>query len=60
MRLIDADALSEKIFHEVFETDTDEQRWDSGCWIRYKLFERILNDQPTIKMSGGDKSDGEL
>ena len=47
-RLIDADALEAKMYHEAFETDTDEQKWDSGCWIRYKMFERILAEQPTV------------
>ena len=47
-RLIDADTLSAKMYHEAFETDTDEQKWDSGCWIRYKMFERILAEQPTV------------
>lgn len=49
MRLIDADALSAKMYHEAFETDTDFQRWDGGCWIRYKMFENALKDAPTIK-----------
>ena len=48
MRLIDADALRETMYHEAFETDTDMQKWDSGCWIRYKMFENALEDAPTI------------
>lgn len=44
--LIDRQALREAMYHEAFETDSDEQRWDSGCWIRYKMFERILNSMP--------------
>ena len=39
MRLIDADALENRMYHESFEKDSDLQKWDSGCWIRYKLFE---------------------
>ena len=46
-RYIDADAFGREMYHEAFETDTDMQRWDSGCWIRYKLFEEILKKQPT-------------
>lgn len=49
MRLIDADALNERMYHDAFETDSDMQRWDSGCWIRYKMFENALNDAPTIE-----------
>lgn len=48
MRLIDVDALRVKMYDEAFETDTDEQRWDSGCWIRYRMFERNVDDAPTI------------
>lgn len=47
-RLIDADALRETMYHEAFETDTDMQRWDGGCWIRYKMFENALKNAPTI------------
>lgn len=49
MRLIDADALQAKLYHEAFETDNDMQRWDSGCWIRYKLFEKAIEEAPTIE-----------
>lgn len=48
MRLISADALRETMYHEAFETDTDMQKWDSGCWIRYKMFENALENAPTI------------
>ena len=49
-KLIDADALRQKVYHEAFETDTDMQRWDSGCWIRYKLFENCLDSMPIISI----------
>lgn len=48
MRFIDADALREKMYHEAFETDSDMQKWDSGCWIRYKMFENSIDSMPTI------------
>lgn len=47
-RLIDANALKVKMYEEAFETDTDEQRWDSGSWIRYRMFERNVDDAPAI------------
>lgn len=47
-RLIDADALRARMYHEAFETDSDMQRWESGCWIRYKMFERTEEAAPTI------------
>lgn len=49
MRLIDADALRETMFHRAFEMDSDMQKWDGGCWIRYKLFENALENAPTIE-----------
>ena len=48
MRLIDADALRKKMYHEAFETDSDMQKWESGCWVRYKMFENALDAAPTI------------
>lgn len=41
-RLIDADVLRERMYHDAFETDSDMQKWDSGCWIRYKMFENCV------------------
>lgn len=49
MRLIDADDFGNRMYHEVFEKDSEDQKWDSGCWMRYKLFERVLREQPTIE-----------
>lgn len=49
MRLIDADALGNRLYHEVFEKDSEDQRWDSGCWMRYRLFEKVLREQPTVE-----------
>ena len=47
-RLVDADALSARMYHDAFETDSDMQKWDSGCWIRYKMFENAIADAPTV------------
>lgn len=46
--LIDREALKEAIYHETFETDSGEIRWDSGCWIRYKLAERVIDSMPSV------------
>ena len=48
-RPIDSQELRNAMYHEAFETDSDEQMWDSGCWIRYKMFERILNSMPSAQ-----------
>lgn len=42
-----ADAIKEvsrAMYHQCFECNNDEnmQRWDSGNWIRYKLFENVI------------------
>lgn len=46
--LIDRDEFSRAMYHEAFETDSDWQKWDSGCWIRYKMFERLRNSAPVV------------
>ena len=48
MRVIDADVLQNLMYHEAFEVDSDMQKWDSGCWIRYKVFENCLAKTPTL------------
>ena len=47
--LIDRQELRKAMYHEAFETDSDEQRWDGGCWIRYKMFERVLDSLPSAQ-----------
>lgn len=54
MRLIDADALRKRMYHDAFETDSDMQKWDSGCWIRFKMFENAIEDAPTIQPDWDD------
>lgn len=53
MRLIDASALEARMYHDAFEVDSDMQKWDSGCWIRYKMFENAIKDAPTIERKTG-------
>lgn len=45
MRLIDGDALSEALYHAAFEIDGNSM-WDSGCWVRYKVIEQLIHEQP--------------
>ena len=47
--LISRDALRQAMYHEAFEKDSDEQRWDGGCWIRYKMFERVIESMPSAQ-----------
>lgn len=47
-RLIDADELENEMYRKSFETDDNRQKWDSGLWIRYKIFEESINNTPTI------------
>ena len=46
-RYIDAEKFEKEMYHEAFETDSDMQKWYSGCWIRYKMFENCIAQQPT-------------
>lgn len=50
--IISREALRQAMYHKAFETDTDWQRWDSGCWIRYKMFERVLESMPSAQKTG--------
>lgn len=56
-RLIDADALRREMYHKAFETDSDMQKWESGCWIRYMMFERIEEAAPTVIEAEGNDED---
>ena len=47
--LISREELRQRMYHEAFETDSDLQKWDSGCWIRYKLFENVIEGIPSVK-----------
>ena len=46
--LIDRDELSREMYHEAFETDSKLQKWDSGCWIRYMMFEKHRDAAPVV------------
>ena len=49
MKLIDADALDNEMYRKSFETDDGRQRWHSGLWIRYKIYEEASKDAPTVE-----------
>ena len=44
---IDKEKFMQSMYHEAFETDSDLQRWDGGCWIRYKMLENVMAATPT-------------
>ena len=44
--LIDIDELKSRMYQAAFLEDSNLQKWDGGCWIRYKLFERVVNSVP--------------
>ncbi len=46
-KYIDREAFMQSMYHEAFEKDTDLQKWDGGCWIRYKLFENVMSATPS-------------
>ena len=47
--LIDRQALRKAMYHEAMETYSYDQKWDSGCWIRYKMFERVIDSMPSAQ-----------
>lgn len=48
MKLIDANALAREMYHKSFEVDDGMSVWNSGLWIRYKIFEEAIRDAPTV------------
>lgn len=46
---VDYDELMSAMYHEAFENDDSYNeenpmaKWESGLWIRYKLFENVMN-----------------
>ncbi len=48
MRLINAEKLNDEMYHKSFEVDDGRNVWNSGLWIRYKIFEEAIRDAPTI------------
>lgn len=49
MELISKEDFRDRMYREAFEADSELQKWDSGCWVRYKLFEKILDEMPTVE-----------
>ena len=49
------DEVSRAMYHQCFECNNDEdmQKWDSGNWIRYKLFENVIGQ---LKEQNNDSS----
>lgn len=47
---ISRQALRNAMYHEAFEVDSEMQRWDGGCWIRYKLFETVIDNLPSVQL----------
>ncbi len=39
---IDKVKLKQAMYQKAFIDDSDLTKWDGGCWIRYKLFENVL------------------
>lgn len=47
--LISRQALKQAMYSAAFELDSDMQKWDGGCWIRYRLFEKIVDIMPSVQ-----------
>ena len=54
MKVINVDKLRAAMYHEAFEEDSDLQKWEGGCWIRYKMFENVLDSILTIDLPDTD------
>lgn len=47
-KLINAEALSDEMYRKSFLVDDGRNKWDSGLWIRYKIFEEAIRDAPAV------------
>lgn len=48
-RLVDIDALDRAMYHKSFEVYDGRTMWNSGLWIRYKIYEEASREAPTIE-----------
>lgn len=54
MKVINVDELRAAMYHAAFEEDSDLQKWEGGCWIRYKMFENVLDSILVIDLPDTD------
>ena len=47
--LIDREQLRRALYEEAMVKDSEDQRWDGGCWIRYRMAERLIEEAPTVQ-----------
>ena len=56
-KLIDAYELEREMYRRCIDTDTEIEKgrakWDSGLWIRYKVFEDCLTVAPRVEPKHG-------
>ena len=54
MDLISREKFREQMYHRCFEVDNDPnmQKWESGNWLRWKLFEEELDKAPSAERKG--------
>ena len=50
-KYINVNDLRNAMYQETFEKDSEMQKWESGCWIRYKLFENVLDAMPSADVA---------
>lgn len=52
-KLIDADEFRREMFRKCIGTDEEVEKgrvkWESGLWIRYKVFEDTIEQMPSVQ-----------
>ena len=52
-KLIDANEFRREMFRKCIETDEEIEKgrakWESGLWIRYKVFEETIEQMPSVQ-----------
>lgn len=47
--LIEREQLRRALYEEAMVKDSEDQRWDGGCWIRYRMAERLIEEAPSAQ-----------
>lgn len=48
------DKLRRKVYQKCMVEELEDVKWDSGCWIRYRLIEQII-EEVEIEIATGEE-----
>lgn len=54
---ISREELKRTMYHEVYDRESALVRWNNGCWIRYKLFDKVVTSIPACTNTNEKKGE---